>query len=84
MSAPSFRHVYRPGRGAGPCTLLLLHGTGGNEQDMLPLAEEIAPGDAVLSPRGRVVEHGAPRFFRRFAEGVLDIEDWRRNARHRQ
>ena len=81
MSAPSFRHVYRPGRGAGPCSLLLLHGTGGNEQDMLPLAEEIAPGAAVLSPRGHVAEHGAPRFFRRFAEGVLDIEDWRERSR---
>ena len=80
MSAPSFHHVYRPGRGGGPYSLLLLHGTGGNEQDMLSLAEEIAPGTAVLSPRGQVVEHGAPRFFRRFAEGVLDIEDWRKRS----
>jgi phospholipase/carboxylesterase len=80
MSAPSFHHVYRPGRGGGPYSLLLLHGTGGDEQDMLPLAEEIAPGAAVLSPRGQVAEHGAPRFFRRFAEGVLDIEDWRKRS----
>ena len=80
MSAPSFHHVYRPGRGGGPYTLLLLHGTGGNEQDMLPLAEEIAPAAAVLSPRGQVTEQGAPRFFRRFAEGVLDIEDWRKRS----
>ena len=80
MSAPSFHHVYRPGRGGGPYSLLLLHGTGGNEQDVLPLAEEIAPGAAVLSPRGQVAEQGAPRFFRRFAEGVLDIEDWRKRS----
>ena len=80
MSAPSFHHVYRPGRGATPYTLLLLHGTGGDEQDMVPLAEEIAPGAAVLSPRGQVAEQGAPRFFRRFAEGVLDIEDWRKRS----
>ena len=80
MSAPSFHHVYRPSRGGGPYSLLLLHGTGGNEQDMLPLAEEIAPAAAVLSPRGQVAEQGASRFFRRFAEGVLDIEDWRKRS----
>jgi phospholipase/carboxylesterase len=57
--------------------LLLLHGTGGNEGDLLPLADEIAPGATLISPRGQVTEYGAPRFFRRFAEGVLDIEDWR-------
>jgi phospholipase/carboxylesterase len=80
MSPPSFRHVYRPGTGTVPYSLLLLHGTGGDEQDMLPLAEEIAAGAAVLSPRGQVTEHGAPRFFRRFAEGVLDVEDWRERS----
>jgi len=55
--------------------LLLLHGTGGNENDLVPLAPAIAPGASVLSPRGRVLEHGMPRFFRRLEEGVFDIPD---------
>ena len=80
MKMPSFRHIYRPGTGASPYSFLLLHGTGGDEHDMLPLAEEIAPGAVVISPRGQVTEHGAPRFFRRFAEGVLDVEDWRERS----
>ncbi len=58
-----------------PATLLLLHGTGGNEEDMIPLGHEIAPEAAILSPRGKVLEVGMPRFFRRLAEGVFDIED---------
>jgi predicted esterase len=56
-------------------TLLLLHGTGGNEQDLAPLAQELNPRAAILSPRGKVLESGMPRFFRRLAEGVFDIED---------
>src|SRR5919109_2146465 len=56
-------------------TLLLLHGTGGNEQDLLPLGRELYPRAAILSPRGKVLEAGMPRFFRRLAEGVFDIED---------
>ena len=56
-------------------TLLVLHGTGENEEDMFPLGHEIAPEAAILSPRGRVLEAGMPRFFRRLAEGVFDIED---------
>jgi phospholipase/carboxylesterase len=76
----SFRHFYRPGTGRNQYSLLLLHGTGGNEHDMVPLAEAIAPGAPVISPRGQVIENGAPRYFRRFAEGVLDVDDWRRRS----
>src|ERR671920_470408 len=56
-------------------TLLLLHGTGGNELDLVPLGRELYPKAAILSPRGKVLESGMPRFFRRLAEGVFDIED---------
>jgi phospholipase/carboxylesterase len=57
-------------------TFLLLHGTGGNEEDLLPLAYELDKRAAILSPRGKVLENGiAPRFFRRLAEGVFDLED---------
>jgi predicted esterase len=56
-------------------TLLLLHGTGGDEEDLIPLGHQLLPGAALLSPRGRVLEHGMPRFFRRLAEGVFDLED---------
>jgi phospholipase/carboxylesterase len=56
-------------------TLLLLHGTGGNEQDLITLGRELNPRAAILSPRGKVLESGMPRFFRRLAEGVFDIED---------
>jgi phospholipase/carboxylesterase len=56
-------------------TLLLLPGTGGNEDDLIPLARELYPRASILSPRGKVLESGIPRFFRRLAEGVFDIED---------
>ena len=69
-----FQHVFSPGD-AEKRPLLLLHGTGGNEHDLLDLADTVAPGRAVLSPRGRVTENGMPRFFRRFAEGKFDEED---------
>lgn len=56
-------------------TILALHGTGGDENDLITLAQAVFPGAAILSPRGKVLEGGAPRFFRRLAEGVLDLED---------
>ena len=56
-------------------TFLLLHGTGGNEEDLIPIGHEISSEAAILSPRGKVLEDGMPRFFRRLAEGVFDIED---------
>ncbi len=68
-----FAHNYLPGESG--TTLLLLHGTGGNEDDLIPLGQQILPGAAILSPRGKVSEFGAPRFFRRLAEGVFDHED---------
>jgi phospholipase/carboxylesterase len=70
-----FDHRYLPGDDQSSLTLLLLHGTGGNEEDLIPLGREILPGAAILSPRGKVSEYGAPRFFRRLAEGVFDHED---------
>ena len=54
---------------------MLLHGTGGNERDLIPLGRELDPRAALLSPRGKVLENGMPRFFRRLAEGVFDLED---------
>jgi phospholipase/carboxylesterase len=71
--ALSHAHRFVDGNRSRP--LLLLHGTGGDENDLLPLGEVAAPGVALLSPRGQVTEGGANRFFRRFAEGVFDIED---------
>lgn len=71
-----FVHRFVPAaqEGRGP-TLLVLHGTGGDESDLIPLARSIAPHAALLSPRGQVLERGMPRFFRRIAEGVFDRED---------
>jgi phospholipase/carboxylesterase len=68
----SYHHIFQPGTDPAAAPLLLLHGTGGNEHDLLPLARTLAPGAAVLSPRGDVSEHGANRFFARLAEGVFD------------
>jgi len=76
----SFIHRFQPAAEPGKRPILLLHGTGGNEDDMLPLGGMIAPGAALLSPRGKVLEGGLPRFFRRLAEGIFDEEDVRRRA----
>src|SRR5438034_3494007 len=72
---PDFIHEFVPG--ASNRTLLLLHGTGGNERDLIPLGRELDPRASLLSPRGKVLENGMPRFFRRLAEGVFDLEDLR-------
>ena len=69
------KHIFKQGSDASKPVLLLLHGTGGTEQDLLPLAEMIDPEASVLSVRGNVSENGMPRFFRRLAEGVFDEED---------
>lgn len=69
-------HRFTAGEGRNAnTTLLLLHGTGGDENDMMPLGESLLPGAAILSPRGAVRERGMPRFFARLAEGVFDLED---------
>src|SRR5213593_2201002 len=67
--------IYRFIPGKSERTLLLLHGTGGNEADLLPLGFAICPDASLLSPRGKVLENGAPRFFRRLAEGIFDEKD---------
>jgi phospholipase/carboxylesterase len=76
----SFVHRFVPATQSARRPLLLLHGTGGNEDDLLPLGQTVAPGSALLSPRGKVLENGMPRFFRRLAEGVFDEDDVRLRA----
>jgi phospholipase/carboxylesterase len=81
MSEPlSFIHRFEPGGDANARPVLLLHGTGGDENDLLPLGRVIAPDAPLLSPRGKVLENGMPRFFRRLTEGVFDEDDVRRRA----
>jgi phospholipase/carboxylesterase len=80
MTETSFVYRFEPASSEGAPPLLLLHGTGGDENDLLGLGKMVSPGSALLSPRGRVLEHGMPRFFRRLAEGVFDEEDVRRRA----
>jgi predicted esterase len=70
-----FVHVFEPASAPAAPTLLLLHGTGGNEHDLVPVGRMLAPSAALLSPRGKVLERGMPRFFRRLSEGVFDEED---------
>ena len=76
-----FIHRFEPGADAGRPVLLALHGTGGDEHDLVDLARAIDPAAPVLSPRGRVLENGMPRFFKRLAEGVFDQEDLRLRTR---
>ncbi|WP_398464645.1 alpha/beta hydrolase [Tardiphaga sp.] len=80
MTDLSHIHRFVPGNRHEATPLLLLHGTGGDENDLLPLGQAVSPGASLLSPRGQVLEHGMPRFFRRLAEGVFDEDDVRRRA----
>ncbi len=74
---PEFIHRYIPADDDAGVTLVLLHGTGGDENDLLPLGRGLLPGAALLSLRGKVLENGMPRFFRRLREGVFDLLDLR-------
>jgi phospholipase/carboxylesterase len=78
--ALSFIHRFEPGADADAHPILLLHGTGGDEHDLVPLGRVIAPNAPLLSPRGKVLENGMIRYFRRVAGGVFDEEDVRRRA----
>jgi phospholipase/carboxylesterase/glyoxalase family protein len=73
-------HRYLPPERPDLPTLLLLHGTGGDENDLLPLGRMLLPGAGILSPRGAVIEHGMPRFFRRLSPGVFDLDDLRQRT----
>src|SRR5260370_37950199 len=75
---PDVIHEFVPG--SSKRTLLLLHGTGGNERDLIPLGHDLDPNASLLSPRGKVLENGMPRFFRRLAEGVFDLEDLKKRT----
>ena len=75
---PDFVHEFV--RGTSDRTLVLLHGTGGNERDLIPLGRELDPSAALLSLRGKVLENGMPRFFRRLAEGVFDLNDLKKRT----
>src|SRR5438477_7154023 len=75
MADLGFVHTFQAPATTDAPVLLLLHGTGGNERDLLPVARMLAPDAGILSPRGKVLERGMPRFFKRLAEGVFDIED---------
>ena len=73
-----FVHRFEPGDSGR--TVVLLHGTGADENDLIPLGRVVAPGAALLSPRGQVLENGMPRFFRRLAMGVFDVDDLKRRT----
>ena len=70
-----FTHIFQPSPSGAQRVLLVLHGTGGDETSLLPIAKLIDPEAAILSVKGKVLENGAPRYFRRLAEGVFDMED---------
>jgi phospholipase/carboxylesterase len=72
---PGFAHDFEPATNPAAPALLLLHGTGGDENTLLPLGQAIAPGAALVSPRGNVLEHGMASFFRRLEKGVVDQQD---------
>jgi len=69
------KHIFKQGTNPTKPVLLLLHGTGGNEQDLLPLADIVDKEASVISVRGNVLENGMPRYFKRLAEGIFDEED---------
>src|SRR5438874_8081005 len=75
---PDFIHEFVPG--SSKRTVLLLHGTGGNERDLIALGHDLDPNASLLSPRGKVLENGMPRYFRRLAEGVFDLEDLKKRT----
>ena len=80
VGVASHVHVWEPPTAPVGVTLLLLHGTGGDESDLLPLGRRMLPGAGLLGVRGNVLENGAPRFFRRLAEGVFDMDDLHRRT----
>jgi phospholipase/carboxylesterase len=85
MTAPSppdlgFIHRFQAATRPERPPLLLLHGTGGDENDLVPFGARMAPGSALLSPRGKVRENGMARFFRRLAEGMFDLDDLKARA----
>ena len=73
-------HIHRWEPGSDPLTVLALHGTGGDENDLIPLVRLLHPTANILSPRGKVLEGGMPRFFRRLAMGVFDVDDLKMRA----
>ena len=75
MTDLGFIHRFVPASSMNYPALLLLHGTGGDESDLIPLGSGLLPGTALLSPRGKVLENEMPRFFRRLSEGVFDLDD---------
>jgi phospholipase/carboxylesterase len=75
-----FIHKFVPGQNPALSPLLLLHGSGGDEHDLIPLAQRIAPGRAMVSPRGKVNDHGITRFFRRLEDGSWDMDDFRQRS----
>jgi predicted esterase len=81
MAEQALSFVHRYVEGSSATTLLLLHGTGGDENDLLPLGRALAPEANLLSPRGKVLEGGMPRFFRRLAIGIFDVEDLKNRTR---